>query len=55
MSQEVITKFTDSVVGSSNILLHIACMPTPLFAQLPYMHKALKCHLAINSFLKRIK
>ncbi|MGI2065325.1 ATP-binding protein [Shewanella sp. MF08487] len=35
MSQEVITKFSDSVVGRSNILQHIACMPTPQFAQLP--------------------
>ncbi len=35
MSQEVITKFSDSIVGRSNILQHISCMPNPQFAQLP--------------------
>lgn len=62
MSQEIITKFSDSVVGRCNILLHIACMPTPHFAQLPDKHKALKCfHMALKcqlviiNFLKGIK
>lgn len=55
MSQEVITKFSDSIVGRSNILQHIACMPTPQFAHLPNMHKALKCQLVIIKILKGTK
>lgn len=54
MSQEVITKFSDSVVGRSNILQHIACMPSQ-FAQIPNIHKALKCRLVIINILKGMK